>query len=232
METKMKTIFTILLSLLLYTSGSAQNQIGIGVNGGVSIPVGDFHQYYSIGTGGNIQMLYDVNSAFILVLTSGYHVWQLDENAYNKKANELELNKKFTLESQFKMIPIYLGIRYYLGRGKHRPFFSLDFGGYSYEFKLSGTINSTLPNANTVPVEIPETKKSETQTALAVGFGYFYRLSKEWYLEINSKYNVLSSAYTITEPDKITTVTELNKVYGKSRKLNFVSISTGINYIF
>lgn len=228
----MKLLITFLISFLFYTSGFTQNQIGFGVNGGVGIPVGDFHEYYSIGSGGDIQLMYDVNNAFILVLTSGYHSWKLDQDAYNKKADEQLLNLKFSLNSHFTMIPIYLGIRYYLARGKHRPFFSLDFGGYSYEFKISGTVNSTLPNASSVPANIPETKKTDTQTALAVGFGYFYSLSRNWYIEVHSKYNVLSSAYTINEPDKIKDPQDPDTVFGKSGKLNFVSLAAGVNYIF
>ena len=228
----MKLLITSLLSLLFFTTGLTQSQIGIGVNGGVSIPVGDFHEYYSVGYGGDVQLIYNVNNAFLLVLTSGYHPWKLDEDAYNKKANEKSLNKKFNLDSHFIMVPIYLGIRYYLARGKNRPFFSLDFGGYSYEFKIAGTINSTLPNTNSVPVNIPATKKSDTQTALAVGFGYFYSLSRNWNLEIHSKYNVLSSAYTISDPDKISSTPDVAEVYGHAAKMNFISIMAGVNYIF
>ena len=228
----MKLFITSLLSLLFYTSGLTQNQFGIGANGGVSIPVGDFHEYYSIGYGGDVQLFYEMNRAFILVLTSGYHSWKFDQETYNKKAGEQSLNENFDLNSHFTMIPIYLGIRYYLAGGKNRPFFSLDFGGYSYEFKISGTINSTLPNANSVPVTIPETKKTETQTALAVGFGYFYNLSRNWNLEVHSKYNVLSSAYTINDPDKISNMQDSTPSYGHSGKLNFVSVMAGVNYIF
>lgn len=228
----MKTFTVILLSLLIYSAAFAQSQIGIGINGGVNIPVGDFHKFYSLGYGGNIQLIYDVNNAFILVLTSGYHKWDLDESAYNKKADEQKLNTKFNLDSRFVMFPIYVGIRYYLGAGKHRPFFSLDFGGYSYEFKLNGSYTKSLPDAIGAPVDIPETKKTKTQTALAVGFGYLYRLSKEWYIEVDSKYTVLSSAYTINDPDKIVNPDGVETKYGKTGKLNFVSLKAGINYIF
>lgn len=228
----MRPLFTILLSLLFCTSILSQNEIGVGINGGVNIPVGNFHKYYSIGYSGDAQILYNVNNAFILVLTSGYHLWKVDEDAYNKRANELAQNQKYNFDSHFRIVPIYLGIRYFLGRGKHRPFFSLDFGGYAYEFKISGTINSTLPNANTIPINIPETKKTDTQTALAVGFGYFYNLSKNWNVEVHSKYTVLSSGYVINEPDKIVTPDGATTDYGSAKKLNFISISAGINYIF
>lgn len=228
----MKTLTTIFLSLIIYSALFAQSQLGVGINGGVDIPVGDFHKFYSIGYGGDIQLIYDVNNAFILVLTSGYHKWDLDKNAYNKRADELKLNTEFNLESRFTMFPIYVGIRYYLGAGKHRPFFSLDFGGYSYEFKLSGTHATSLPDAVGEPIDIPEIKKTKTQTALAVGFGYLYRLSREWYLEVDSKYTVLSSGYIINDPDKIVNPDGAEIKYGKTDKLNFVSIKAGINYLF
>lgn len=228
----MKTFLTFLLFLFAYITVSAQNDFGVGVNGGVDIPVGDFHKFYSLGSGGDVKLIYSVKNSFLLVLTSGYHVWQVDEESFNKVSNEQNLRTEFNIDSHFRTIPIYIGIRYYLGAGKHRPFFSLDFGGYSYEFKLSGTRTKSLPDAVGAPVDIPETKKTDTQTALAVGFGYFYRLNNEWYIEVKSKYSVLSSAYTINEPGKIVNPENEEIAYGKSGKLNFITISAGINYMF
>ncbi|UCH65552.1 MAG: outer membrane beta-barrel protein [Ignavibacterium sp.] len=228
----MKLILTAFLALLTINSTQSQSKFAIGVNGGVSIPVGEFTRYYEVGYGANAQFFYGVSEDFLLSLTVGYDKWNVDQDAINKRLEEQEINFMLELDSYFKIIPFYIGARYYMAKGKHRPFFTLDFGGYSYEFKLSGTASNVIPDADFPGGPIPEQKETGTQTSLALGLGYFYRVTKHFYLEIFSKYNVLTDAFTINEPDQIYDPDDPTSVYGVLGTQAFISVNLGANYRF
>ena len=228
----MKFFLTFFLALLTINFAHSQSKFAIGVNGGVSIPVGEFTRYYEVGYGANAQFFYGVSEDFLLSLTVGYDIWNVDQEAINKRLEEQEINFMLELDSHFRIIPFYIGARYYMAKGKHRPFFTLDFGGYSYEFKLSGRANNVIPDADFPGGPLPEQTETGTQTSLALGLGYFYRVSKHFYLEINSKYNVLTDAFTINEPDQIYDPTDPTSVYGVLGTQAFISVNLGINYRF
>jgi opacity protein-like surface antigen len=228
----MKFFLTFFLALLTINFAHSQSKFAIGVNGGVSIPVGEFTRYYEVGYGANAQFFYGVSEDFLLSLTVGYDIWNVDQEAINKKLEEQGINFMLELDSHFRIIPLYIGARYYMAKGKHRPFFTLDFGGYSYEFKLSGRANNVIPDADFPGGPLPEQKETGTQTSLALGLGYFYRVTKHFYLEINSKYNVLTDAFTINEPDQFYDPTDPTSVYGVLGTQEFISVNLGINYRF
>jgi opacity protein-like surface antigen len=230
----MKFLLTFFLVLLTINFAHSQSKFAIGVNGGVSIPVGEFTRYYEVGYGANAQFFYGVSEDFLLSLTVGYDTWNVDQDAINKKAAEDSLNLTFKLDSHFSIIPFYIGARYYLARGKHRPFFSLDFGGYSYEFNLAGEVTFMPPGTDVPDItrNLEERTETGTKTSLALGLGYFYRITKKLYLEIQSKYNVLTDAFTINEPDQIYDPDDPTSVYGVLGTQEFISVNLGINYRF
>jgi opacity protein-like surface antigen len=228
----MKLILTAFLTLLTITSAQSQSKFAIGLNGGVSIPVGEFTRYYEVGYGANAQFFYGVSEDFLLSLTLGYDIWNVDQEAINMRLAEEGVNFTLQLDSNFRIIPFYIGVRYYLAKGKHRPFFSLDFGGYSYEFKLSGQASNVIPNADFPGGTIPERKETGTQTSLALGLGYYYRVIKNFYLEIQSKYNVLTDAFTINDPKQIYDPADPTTIYGVLGTQAFISANLGINYRF
>lgn len=230
----MKITFTIILSVIFFSSNFAQSKFAIGVNGGISIPVGEFTEFYSSGYSANGQFMYNVSDQFMVILTIGHNKWDVDQDAVNNKAKQSANEITFNLDSDLRVIPLYIGARYYLSRGKHRPFFSIDFGGYSYTFKLAGSATikfqgNDLPDA-TVPLE--ERTETGTETALGLGIGYFYKLSKHFYLEFNSKYNVLTDASTINNPDEIFDPDKPTSIYGVKGTIAFFSIVAGLNYRF
>ncbi len=163
----MKLLLTVFLALLTLGSTYSQSKFAIGLNGGVSIPVGEFTRYYEVGYGANAQFFYAVSEDFLLSLTVGYDVWNADQEAINKKLAEEGINFALELDSHFRIIPFYIGARYYLAKGKHRPFFSIDFGGYNYEFKLSGRANNVIPDADFPGGPIQDREETGTQTSLA-----------------------------------------------------------------
>jgi len=233
-ELLVKTFSSIFLSLLFFSSSYSQSDFAVGVNAGLSLPVGQFTEFYQSGYGGNGQFMYNVSNQFMVVLTVGYSKWDIDQDAVNTKAKESGKDITFNIQSDLRVMPLYIGARYYLASGKHRPFFSVDFGGYSYEFKLAGDVTIKFPGDDlpdqTVPLE--ERTQTGTETALALGLGYFYKLSKHFYIEIHSKYNVLTDATTINDPDSIYDPEDPTSIYGIKGTIAYFTFMAGIDYRF
>ncbi|MGB5850408.1 MAG: outer membrane beta-barrel protein [Ignavibacteriaceae bacterium] len=230
----MKIFSSIILSLFFFSSGYSQSDFAVGVNAGLSLPVGQLTEFYSSGYGGNGQFMYNVSDQFMVALTVGYSKWDVDQDAVNAKAGESGKDITFNLQSDLRVFPLYIGARYYLASGKHRPFFSVDFGGYSYEFKLAGDVTIKFPGDDLPDVTVPleERTQTGTETALALGLGYFYKISKHFYIEINSKYNVLTDATTINDPDSIYDPDDPTSVYGIKGTIAYFTFMAGIDYRF
>ena len=230
----MKTFLSIILSLLFFSSSYSQSDFAVGVNAGLALPVGQLTEFYQSGYGGNGQFMYNVSNQFMVVLTVGYAKWDVDQDAVNEKAKESGKDITFNLQSDLRVMPLYIGARYYLASGKHRPFFSVDFGGYSYEFKLAGDVTIKFPGDDLPDVTVPleEQTVTGTETALALGLGYFYKLSKHFYIEIHTKYNVLTDATTISDPDSIYDPDDPTSVYGIKGTIAFFTFMAGIDYRF
>jgi opacity protein-like surface antigen len=231
-ELLVKTFFSIILSLLFFSSNYSQSNFAVGVNAGLSLPVGQLTEFYQSGYGGNGQFMYSFSENFMVILTIGYDIWDVDQDALNKKLEDQNKTFRLDINSHFRIIPFYIGARYYITKGKHRPFFSFDFGGYSYEFKLTGDVVNTIPEADIPRVPIADQIETGTESALALGLGYFHKLSKHWYLEIHSKYNVITNAFTINEPDQVYDPEDPTSIYGVKGDLAFFTFMAGINYRF
>ncbi len=86
----MKTFFSIILSLLFFSSNYSQSNFAIGVNGGLALPVGEFTEFYLSGYGGNGQFMYNVSDQFMVTLTVGYNKWDVNQDAVNAKQENQE----------------------------------------------------------------------------------------------------------------------------------------------
>ncbi len=228
----MKTFSLIILSLIFFSSGYSQSKFAVGVNAGLSLPVGQLTEFYQSGYSGNGQFMYGVSDQFMVILTVVYSKWDVDQEALNKKLEDQGKTFRLDINSQFRIIPLYIGARYYITKGKHRPFLSFDFGVYSYEFKLAGDVVNTVQGADIPRIPIPDQKETGTESTLALGLGYFYKLSKHWYLEIHSKYNVITNAFSINEPDQIYDPEDSSSIYGVKGELAFFTFMAGIDYRF
>jgi len=231
-ELLVKTFLSIILSLLFFSSGYSQSDFAVGVNAGLSLPVGQLTEFYQSGYGANVQFMYLFSENFLVTFTVGYDIWDVDQDALNKKLEDQDKTFRLEIDSHFRIIPVYIGVRYYMAKGKHRPFFSFDFGGYSYEFKLTGHAVNTIPGADIPRVPIPDQTETGTESTLALGLGYFHKLSKHWYLEIHSKYNVITNAFTINEPDEVYDPEDPTSIYGIKGDLAFFTFMAGIVYRF
>ena len=177
----MKTFLTIIIIIVITFSSNAQSNFGVGINLGVSVPAGDFDEFYNTGFGGDVHFLYHLGNQAIFTLSVGYNLWNLDVDEFNKKASDAGLSWHFDLDSDFKIIPILIGVKWLLVQSKKGSLYlSLKGGVYNYKFCLKGTANSTDPGANSIPIQLPRIEKTGTETMLALGLGYLIQLGKHW----------------------------------------------------
>jgi hypothetical protein len=226
----MKKQFILIFFALFPSLILSQSDFGVGANLNVNIPVSDFDEFYNTGYGGDVHFLYHLGSQAIFSFTVGYNGWNLDVDEFNKKVSDAGFNAKFDLDSDFKIIPVLLGIKWLLAQGKKSSLYvSLKGGIYNYNFVLKGTANLTFPGGNSIPVDIPEFKESGTETMLVLGLGYLFKLGKHWYFDFKGNYNFLTNAFAVNEP---VNPDDPNAVYGVKGTLQYVTILAGINYRF
>ncbi|MDX1702476.1 MAG: hypothetical protein R3250_17740 [Melioribacteraceae bacterium] len=226
----MKKYSILILFMIIPSMSLAQRNFGAGVNFNVNIPVSDFDQFYNTGYGGDAHFLYHLGNQAIFSLTVGYNMWNLDVNEFNNKISETGLNWRFELDSDFRVIPVLLGVKWLLTQSKKSSLYaSLKGGVYQYTFKLKGTAFNTIPNANIPQIPIPEINETGTETMLVLGLGYLFKFGKHWYFDFKGDYNILTNAFAINE-----TVNPENPdaVYGVKGTLQYVTILAGINYRF
>ncbi|MBT8391314.1 MAG: outer membrane beta-barrel protein [Ignavibacteriaceae bacterium] len=208
----------------------AQSDFGVGANLNVNIPAGDFDEFYNTGYGGDAHFLYHLGNQAIFSFSVGYNMWKLNVDAFNNKVAEAGINYRFDLESDFKIIPVLVGIKWLLAQGKKSSLYvSFKGGVYNYTLSLKGTANLILPGGNSVPIEIPEVSESGTETMLALGLGYLFKLSKHWFVDFKGNYNILTNAFAVNKP---VNPVDPNAVYGIKGTLQYVTILAGINYRF
>ena len=110
----MKTFLTIIFIIVITFSSNAQSKFGVGLSGGVNFPTGDFDEFYNAGYGGDLHFLYHLGNEAIFTLAVGYNRWNLDVDALNKLVAESGFFYHFDLDSDFSIIPVLLGVRWYL----------------------------------------------------------------------------------------------------------------------
>ncbi len=225
----MKTFLTIIFSIVLTISSNAQSNFGVGLSGGVNFPTGDFDEFYNAGYGGDLHFSYHLGNEAIFTLAVGYNRWNLAVDAFNKLAAASGLNWKFELDSHFAIIPVLLGVRWYLFQKKNQPYITFEGGIYNYQFKLEGKAVNTVSGANIPEIPIPEVRKSGTETMLNLGLGYLYTLSKHWLLDVTVKYNIITNAFTI---ENLVDPESEDTIYGVKGTNQYLSLLAGINYRF
>jgi hypothetical protein len=142
----------------------------------------------------------------------------------------MSLIKSFELDSDFKVVPVLIGVKWLLTQSRKSSLYvSLKGGIYNYTFTLKGTAFNTVPNANIPQIPVPELNESGTETMIVFGLGYLFKLGKHWYFDFKGNYNVLTNAFAVNEP---VNPADPNAVYGVKGTLQYVSILAGINYRF
>lgn len=208
----------------------AQSDFAAGLSGNVNFPNGKFTEYFNTGYGGDAHFLYLFGNSSIFALSIGYDRFQLDEDAFNKKAEELNLNTKFELNSDFSTIPFLIGVKwYFLKQKSSSPYIMIEAGFYNYEFTFSGTATILEQGGNSITVEIPEIMEKGTEPILRISAGYIFFLQRHWFIDASVNYNVLTDAFSVAVPDD---PEEAEAISGTAETLNYLSISAGINYRF
>ena len=220
-----------LFLVIVYSAGItyAQSDFAVGINGNVNFPNGKFTEYFGTGYGGDAHFLYLFGNSSIFSLSVGYNRFGLDIDALNAKANELGLDVKFDVESSFSTIPILLGVKWYFLKQKtHSPYIMIEAGFYNYNFTLNGTaeIDST---GNVETVTLSEIDEKGTETMLRISAGYIIFIQKHWFIDASVNYIVLTDAFTVDVPAD---PEDAEAISGAAETLNYLSVSTGINYRF
>jgi hypothetical protein len=220
-------ILTITIASTLFVK--AQSDFAVGMSGNVNFPNGKFTEYFGTGYGGDVHFLYLFGNSSIFSLSVGYNRFGLDIDAFNAKANELDLGVKFDVESSFSTIPILLGVKWYFLKQKTQsPYIMIEAGFYNYNFTLNGTaeIDST---GNVETVTLSEIDEKGTETMLRISAGYIFFFQKHWFIDASVNYIVLTDAFTVDVPDD---PEDAEEITGAAQTLNYLSISAGINYRF
>jgi hypothetical protein len=219
-------LFITSIASLIY----AQSNLAAGINGNIDFATGKFSEYYNSSYGGDGHFLYLFGNTTIFSLTIGYNKFELDVDAFNKKAIEKRLDTHFNVESKFTIIPVLFGAKWYLlKQKKHSPYIMLEAGFYHYDFSFKGTANITNPGGNSIPIVLPQKTEEALQTTLKISAGYIYFFSRHWFIDGSVGYIVLTDAFVVNEPVSLETPTA---IYGVVRTLNYISLLAGINYRF
>ena len=227
----MKSIIVLFIFLIFSFSVYPQkSNFGAGINLGVSVPTGDFDEFYSTGFGGDAHFLYHLGNQAIFTLSVGYNLWNLDVDEFNNKASEADLNWTFDLDSDYRTLPILIGVKWMLAQSRKGGLYVSLLGGiYNYTFKLKGTAYNTIPNANIPFIPLPDIEETGTETMLALGLGYLIKFGKHWYADVNGNYNIITNGFAVNEP---VNPDDPDAIYGVKGTLQYVSFLAGINYRF
>lgn len=160
----MKKVLVVLIALFcLVGMTNAQSKIGVSVQGGIGLPMGDFGDAYDMGFGGFATGTYTLNPNLDIIATVGYFTY----------------NNKVIDDATFSAIPILGGVRYYFGKDKFRPYVTGMAGIYSCKAKM--TIFGFDVSA------------TSSDFGFAAGGGFLLELGKKMDLDVTATYNSISA---------------------------------------
>lgn len=163
----MKKLTKILaICALVLISFTANAQLKLGVGGGIALPMGDFGDAVKTGFGVNVGGKYMLNDNMALGLDLGYHMFSAKEevDGYDLK---------------FSVIPIAPSFTYYFATEGFKPYAGVNVGFYMGKTKVEyeGVSMST----------------TETKLGFAPILGFEYALGEKMGLDVNAKYNYITS---------------------------------------
>ncbi|NOX18452.1 MAG: hypothetical protein GXO87_09270 [Chlorobi bacterium] len=163
----MKKLFILMFALVLL-AGTTQAQKGamaVGVQAGLSLPMGSFSDAASLGFGGMGSFIYGINKSIDLVGSIGYITYTTDVDGWS-----------------WSTIPILAGARYYFGNGATRFYGLANIGIYA----SSSTVTVDLG---------PYFGGSQSYSASSSDFGFSFGggvklpIGKTMFFDANAKYN-------------------------------------------
>lgn len=155
--------------MLLFTGFiNAQGKMAIGAQGGVALPMGDFGESYDMGFGGTVTLAYHLNPMLDITGSVGYLTWSGKDFDYT-----------------FSSIPVLAGVRYSFGKGKFNPYVSGELGMHFVTFDI--------PSITVFGITVGGGSVSESYFGFGAGAGFLYQLSPKLDLDVNAKFNSISS---------------------------------------
>ncbi|MCB0745040.1 MAG: outer membrane beta-barrel protein [Ignavibacteriae bacterium] len=181
----MKRILTIVSLFFLVTnlSFAQMDDMAVGLNGTLSVPIGDFNDIAKMGFGVSGTFYYDLSDNFQFTGTLGYLAWGGDK---------LNLAGIATQESKssFTTIPVLAGFRYIFQGDNLLPYVSGELGLNVF----------TTPDIDVVGLnDIVSSSKGETNAyfGFGLGGGALYELSRDVKLDGSLTYNIINAENSI-----------------------------------
>jgi len=168
----MKKIVVVLISVFFFSGlVLAQGKMGLSVQGGIAIPTGDFGDAAGMGFGGSTTFMYEVSPMLHITGSIGYTTWGPKE--------DLPDGFDYSLST----IPVLVGAKYVLGKGNFLPYVSAELGMHFLSSKVKVTIFG----------QTFESSDSEAKFGFAPGAGFFFAFSPKTMLDVNLKYNIITT---------------------------------------
>lgn len=179
-----REITLLLLFFVLSNSLFAQeNNKAIGINGIISIPIGDFNDIAKIGFGASGTYLYKLSNNFEVTGTIGFVTWDGDK---------IEIgNTSFEATESAMTIPILVGGRFYLDNNIFSPYISGELGMH---FFSSAATKAVVSGIETDKID----GESNVYFGFGVGGGTTYQLDTHVFLDANLQYNSINSKESIS----------------------------------
>lgn len=166
---KFQSLFALLILLALFTGVvSAQSRMGLSVQAGAFLPTGDFSDGAGTGFGGTATLFYDVSPMFQLTGSAGYATWGPKES--------LPSGYDYSLST----VPVLVGGRYSFGKDNFMPYLLAELGVHF----LSSTVEDPFFGKRT---------DSSTKFGFAPGVGFVYKFNPKVGLDVNVKYDLIST---------------------------------------
>ena len=200
--------------------GGRDGTDGIVLKAGPVVPAGEFSDLFAAGFGGYVEVPYRLGEEFQIFVGLGGLFWNVD----NDKVNQLYAASggagTVNLDAPYRMIPLSVGINYYLGGTRLRPYLTLAFSLYLQKLEASGTVT-----VGGVTTPLDPVSESWSQGAFAVGAGAEYELNSSWALVLDARYGAV-----IDYEARVLIGTGGGDVV--TRAIRFVSVMGGVSYTF
>jgi len=179
----MKRITLLLLFFFLSISLFAQeNNKAIGINGIISMPIGDFNDIAKIGFGASGTYFYKLSNNFEAIGSIGFVTWGGDK---------IEIGNTSVEATESAMsIPILLGGRFYLDNNIFSPYFSGELG---MNFFSSSATKAVVSGIETDKID----GESNVYFGFGIGGGTTYQLDTRVFFDASLQYNMINAKESV-----------------------------------
>lgn len=176
----MKKIVLVLFIFLFgsFVTNAQWNTMFVGLNGTLSLPLGDFSDIASTGYGVSGNFYYTVSENFDVTGSLGFISWNRDAGQLSESVSAEASGTKLT-------IPILVGGRYYFEGDNLKPFGAAKFGFHIFN---SSDYKVTVNNV----VLLDEKGETNVNFGFSLGGGAIYEITKTFNFEGALMYNVIS----------------------------------------